>query len=151
MDLARDETITHRLVGLAEDLFHFGKQQTSAAISAKTAEVLTPAEIVPSKPYELATQALSESPTPPEPSNARRPHKEPKIASELAQMIERDLMKHPDCPRQGFRVTVYGATHWRAMLTIMPAAARVRNAQQLRELTDELADHLRQRYDLAWE
>ena len=65
-------------------------------------------------------------------------------------MIQLDLAQHPDCPKNGFRVTVYGATHWRAMLTIMTAAGGVRNPQQWRDLTDELADRLRQRYDLAW-
>ena len=76
--------------------------------------------------------------------------KELKTAAELAAMIELDLAQHPDCPKNGFRVTVYGATHWRAMLTITTAAGRVRNPQQWRDLTDEFADRLRQRYDLAW-
>lgn len=39
---------------------------------------------------------------------------------------------------------------WRAMLTITPAAGRVRDQQKWRDLTDELADRLRQRYDLDW-
>src|SRR6266705_2149392 len=76
--------------------------------------------------------------------------KELKTAAELAAMIELDLAQHPDCPKNGFRVTVYGATHWRAMLTITTAAGRVRNPQQWRDLTDEFADRLRQRYELAW-
>jgi len=65
-------------------------------------------------------------------------------------MIQLDLAQHPDCPKNGFRVTVYGATHWRAMLTITTAAGGIRNPQQWRDFTDELADRLRQRYDLAW-
>jgi len=65
-------------------------------------------------------------------------------------MIEADLARHPQCPSQGFAVTVYGATHWRAMLTITPAAGPLQNAQQWRDLTEELAERLRQRYDLAW-
>jgi len=75
--------------------------------------------------------------------------KELKTAAELAAMIELDLAQHPDCPKHGLRVTVYGATHWRAMLTITTAAGRVRNPQQWRDLTDEFADRLRQRYELA--
>ena len=72
-----------------------------------------------------------------------------KTAAELAQMIEADLAKHPQCPR-GLQVTVYGATHWRAMLTITPAAGPVRDPQEWRDLTEELAERLRNRYDLAW-
>jgi hypothetical protein len=76
--------------------------------------------------------------------------KETKTAAELAQMIEADLAKHPECPKKGFVVTVYGATHWRAMLTITPAAGPVRNPQEWRDLTEELAERLRKRYELAW-
>ncbi len=83
-------------------------------------------------------------------SEPRVSRKELKTAVELAGMIERDLAQHPDCPKDGFRVTVYGATHWRAMLTITTAAGGVRDPQRWRDLTDELADRLRQRYDLAW-
>jgi hypothetical protein len=76
--------------------------------------------------------------------------KEIKTAAELAQMIEADLAKHPDCPKNGFRVTVYGTTPWRAMLTITPAAGPVRNPQEWRDFTEELAERIRKRYDLAW-
>ena len=76
--------------------------------------------------------------------------RESKTAEELARMIEADLAKHPQCPKQGFVVTVYGATHWRAMLTITPAAGPLQNAQQWRDLTEEFAERLRQRYDLVW-
>ena len=83
------------------------------------------------------------------PSDALTP-KETKTAEELAQMIEADLAKHPECPPKGFVVTVYGATHWRAMLTIKPAAGPVRNGREWWDLTDELAERLRKHYDLAW-
>lgn len=76
--------------------------------------------------------------------------KQTRTAAELARMIEADLGKHPQCPRKGFVVTVYGTTLWRAMLTITPAAGPVRNPQQWRDLTEELAERLRRRYDLAW-
>jgi hypothetical protein len=74
-----------------------------------------------------------------------------KTAAELAEMIEHDLARHPDCPKDGFKVTVYGGSHWRAMLTIAPAAGRVRDPQEWRDLTNELAERLRKRYELAWE
>jgi hypothetical protein len=77
-------------------------------------------------------------------------HKEIKTADELARMIEADLAKHPQCPRAGFVVTVYGTTLWRAMLTITPAAGPVRDPQEWRDLTEELAERIRKRYDLAW-
>ena len=76
--------------------------------------------------------------------------KEIKTAAELARMIEADLAKHPQCPRKGFLVTVYGTTLWRAMLTITTAAGPLRNPQEWRDLTEELAERLRRRYDLAW-
>ena len=70
-------------------------------------------------------------------------HKQRKTAAELAGMIEQDLARHPDCPKAGFRVTVYGGSHWRAMLTITPAAGGIRNAGEWRDLTDELVERLR--------
>ena len=91
-----------------------------------------------------------ESPIPQDMPNAL-PRKELKTAAELAAMIEFDLAQLPEAPGQGLRVTVYGATHWRAMLTILPAAGSVRDPQRLRNITDLLADRLRQHYDLAWE
>jgi hypothetical protein len=66
-------------------------------------------------------------------------------------MIEFDLARRPDCPKAGFRVTVYGWPYWQAMLTITPAAGGVRNPQEWRDLTSELAERLRKRYNLAWE
>ncbi len=66
-------------------------------------------------------------------------------------MIELDLARHPDCPKAGFRVTVYGGSYWRAMLTITPAAGAVRDPAEWRELTNDLAERLRVRYDLASE
>jgi hypothetical protein len=76
--------------------------------------------------------------------------KETKTAAELARMIEADLAKHPQCPETGFQVTVYGATLWRAMLTITPAAGPIRNPQEWRDLAEGLAERLRERYDLDW-
>jgi hypothetical protein len=86
-----------------------------------------------------------------EPIEGSGQHRELKTAAELAGMIEGDLGRHPDCPKDGFRVTVYGGSHWRAMLSITPAAGVVRNPQEWRDLTDDLAERLRKRYDLAWE
>jgi len=70
-------------------------------------------------------------------------------AVELAEAIEQDLACHPNCPKAGFRVTVYGWPHWRAMLTIEPAAGPVRNPQEWRDLTETFAERLRKRYDLV--
>jgi hypothetical protein len=81
----------------------------------------------------------------------RNQQKQLKTAAELAEMIELDLARHPDCPKAGFRVTVYGWPRWRAMLTIEPAAGGVQNPWEWRELTQELAERLRKRYDLAWD
>ncbi len=66
------------------------------------------------------------------------------------ELAEVETKKHPECPKNGFQVTVYGTTLWRAMLTITPAAGPIRNPQEWRDLTEELAERLRKRYDLAW-
>jgi hypothetical protein len=88
----------------------------------------------------------------PEPDETVAQQRQLKTASELAELIESDLALHPDCPKRGFRVTVYGGSHWRAMLTITPAAGGVRNPGEWRDLTNDLAERLRKRYDLAaWE
>ena len=145
-----NDTGDHRLIASAEDVFAFGKPHAAAEVRPVKPEVVSPAEAVPSKPHPMTNQVLSESPRPPALSEPRVSRKELKTAAELAGMIQLDLAQHPDCPKNGFRVTVYGATRWRAMLTITTAAGGVRNPQQWRDLTDELADRLRQRYDLAW-
>jgi len=149
-DTSNDDTSDYRLVASAEDGFAFGKPHAAAEVRPVKPEVVSPAEAVPSKPHPMTNQVLSESPRPPALSEPRVSRKELKTAAELAGMIQLDLAQHPDCPKNGFRVTVYGATHWRAMLTITTAAGRVQNPRQWRDLTDELADRLRQRYDLAW-
>jgi len=84
-----------------------------------------------------------------EPIESETQRRQVKTADELAEMIESDLARHPDCPKAGFRVTVYGWPHWRAMLTIAPAAGAVRKPQEWRDLTSELAERLRKRYDVA--
>ncbi len=86
-----------------------------------------------------------------EPIKVEGKQKQLKTATELAEMIEFDLARHPDCPKAGFRVTVYGWPNWRAMLTIAPAAGGVRNPQEWRDLTNKLSERLRERYALAWE
>jgi hypothetical protein len=95
----------------------------------------------------------SSPPTAPhlEASDGEAPQKQLKTAAELADMIEQDLARHPDCPKAGFRVTVYGGSHWRAMLTITPAAGAIRNPGDWRDLTNEFAERLRKRYEVAWD
>jgi hypothetical protein len=91
----------------------------------------------------------SSSPATPTESEGEAQQKQLKMAAELAEMIEFDQARHPDCPKAGFRVTVYGWPYWQTMLTITPAAGRVRNPQEWRDLSSELAERLRNRYDLA--
>jgi hypothetical protein len=122
--------------------------QIDAETRAISAKVIPTAEIAP---YQITTDVLLQSPRPPETLKSLPQRKELKTAAELASMIERELARHPECPRNGFRVTVYGATDWRAMLTITPAAGRIREPQHWRDLTAQLADRLRQLYNLAWE
>lgn len=106
-------------------------------------------EMPPAQPKALQQTPAVEVEARPENTDSP-PAKEAKTAAELARMIEDDLAKHPQCPRKGFVVTVYGTTLWRAMLTITPAAGPVRDPQEWRDLTEELAERLRRRYDLDW-
>ena len=110
---------------------------------SKSSAVLADAAAAPVPDSPESTLASS-------PTNIIDRPSQSKTAAELARMIEADLGCHPDCPRAGFRVTVYGWPNWRAMLTIGPAAGPVRDPQRWRDLTDELAERLRNRYDLAW-
>lgn len=118
---------------------------------AATRQPVEPKATTASKSQEVAAQILSNSAAPPV-SPPALPRKESKTAAELAGMIELELMQSPGSPAKGLRVTVYGGTsNWRAMLTIAPAAGAVRNAQYLRDMTDNFAERLRQEYDLAWQ
>jgi len=125
-----DENYT---VTLAQQIF--GK---AAAILGHVPPAHDPSSGESSPPASLAT------------SDGEDQQKQVKTAAELAELIESDLARHPDCPKAGFRVTVYGWPYWRALLTITPAAGPVRNPQEWRYLTEELAERLRKRYDLAW-
>ena len=102
-------------------------------------------------PSDTGGKVLSESQQPPPLPKALPHRKVSKKAAELAAMITQDLTQHPDAPKQGLKITVYGGTHWRAMLTFTPAAGRIRDPQALRDLTNELARRLRKHYDMAWE
>jgi hypothetical protein len=104
----------------------------------------------PPTPSGLAVEARAEARQDTAAPAAVPTGRETKTAEELAGMIEADLAKHPQCPRKGLVVTVYGTTLWRAMLMITPAAGPVRDPQEWRDLTEQLAERLRQRYDLAW-
>jgi hypothetical protein len=147
MNVEKNDNVDNGLVSLVEEVFAFGRP---IGASAATAETLTiPAEVIEPKSRQVTAQILLESPKPPALPVPRR--KELKRAAELAAMIEHDLERHPDCPKNGFRVTVYGGGHWRAMLTITTSAGGIQDPQLWRNLTDELADRLRQQYDLAWE
>ena len=127
----------------------FGKAMAAIVSEAKTHLAVVRESSggeVQNRPREESSEPAAASIAPTE----RLAHqKQLATAAELAKMIEIDLARHPDCPKAGFRVTVYGSQHWRAMLTISPAAGRVRNPQELRDLTDELAERLRKRYDVA--
>ena len=140
--MEEDDIRDRRLVALVEQVFAFGKPQ---AIMEVIALPKPETNNVPIIEVPAQMQSLAKAP------KLQPERKTSKTAAELASMIELDLAQHPDCPEDGFRITVYGATDWRAMLTITPAAGRVQDPQRWRNLTHELAERLRQRYDLAWE
>jgi hypothetical protein len=130
------------IVSLAQQVLGQPKPKSEPP-AAKQTSSQTAGIKAPPQPSETRSEARKERADSPQ-------ARETKTAEELARMIEADLAKHPQCPSKGFVVTVYGATYWRAMLMITPAAGPLRNAQQWRDLTDELAERLRQRYDMAW-
>jgi hypothetical protein len=169
--LSGPQGLATRLRAISQSITHAsGLKQIPAELRTPRVEIIppssTPTEVTPDiiavqptptaematvKSYDVSTEVLLESPRPLELHKSLPQRKELKTAGELGLMIEQSLTRHPECPQNGFRVTVYGATDWRAMLTITPAAGRVRAPQQWRDLTEQLADHLRQRYNLAWE
>jgi hypothetical protein len=135
------------LTAMIDEVFAFGRKQVSAATKPEGLSV--PVNPTPPPSDHINSDIELDLPPPLGPNRAHK-RKESKTAAELAIMIETDLAQHPECPRSGFRITVYGATHWRAMLTITPAAGGLRDPHRWRDMTDELAERLRQRYDLAW-
>jgi hypothetical protein len=143
-----DQNSNDSLTAMIEEVFAFGKKQASAATKPEALSV--PVKPIPPSSHQIDPDVELGSPVSSRPNRASNTRNELKTAAELAAMIEADLAQHPECPKNGFQITVYGATHWRAMLTITPAAGRVREPQKWRDLTDELAERLRQRYDLAW-
>jgi hypothetical protein len=64
VNVAKDDTSDHGLVGLVEDVFAFGKRQTAAEVKTR-AEILIPKEVIPSKSYQVTPQVLLGSPRPP--------------------------------------------------------------------------------------
>ena len=138
-----DQNSNDGLAAIVEEVFAFGKKQVSTMAKPKALSVPPPS-------HQISPDAALRLPVSSGSNRAPNTRNELKSAAELAAMIEADLAQHPECPKSGFRVTVYGATHWRAMLTITPAAGRIREPQKWRNLTDELAGRLRQRYDLVW-
>jgi len=143
-----DQNSNDHLTAMIEEVFAFGKKQVSAATNLE--ELSVPVKPVPPPSDQISPDVALGAPVPSSPNRAPNACKESKTAAELAAMIKADLAQHPECPKSGFRITVCGATHWRAMLTITPAAGRIREPQKWRDLTDKLAERLRQRYDLAW-
>jgi hypothetical protein len=138
------------IISLAQQII--GKQQPKSAPPPAEPEppLAAPPDPKPPAPVGLAAEARADARQEPASPAALPAGRETKTAEELARMIEADLAKHPNCPRKGLVVTVYGTTLWRAMLMITPAAGPVRNPQEWRDLTEQLAERLRQRYDLAW-
>jgi hypothetical protein len=147
--VAEDDNGDDYKVTLAQQIF--GR---AAVISGRHPPELRTNDAPETKPPPVAARdspVREVSPASPEPAETVAQQRQLKTAAELAELIASDLARHPDCPKRGFRVTVYGGSHWRAMLTMTPAAGPVRNPQEWRDLTNDLAERLRKRYDLAWE
>jgi hypothetical protein len=147
--VAEDDNSDDYKVTLAQQIF--GR---AAVISGRNPPELRTNDAPEAKIPPVAgrdSPAREVSPASFEPDEVVAQQRQLKTAAELAELIESDLARHPDCPKRGFRVTVYGGSHWRAMLTITPAAGPVRNPGEWRDLTNDLAERLRKHYDLTWE
>jgi hypothetical protein len=72
-----------------------------------------------------------------------------RTANELATVILNTLSTLDGCPKRGFVVTVYGFHPWNAMLTITPEAGTVADPALWHERVRELAQRLRQEYDVS--
>jgi hypothetical protein len=72
-----------------------------------------------------------------------------RTANELAKMILNTLSTLDGCPKRGFVVTVYGFHPWNAMLTITTEAGTVADPALWHERVREMAQRLRQEYDVA--
>jgi hypothetical protein len=147
--VAEDDNSDDYKLTLAQQIF--GR---AAVISGRNPPELRTSDAPEAKipPVAARDSAVREaSPASLQPGEAQPQQRQIKTAAELAELIESDLARHPDCPKRGFRVTVYGGSHWRAMLTITPAAGPIRNPGEWRDLTNDLAERLRKHYDLAWE
>ena len=73
-----------------------------------------------------------------------------KTPSEMADIILGALRSVRGVPERGFQVTVYGANPWNAMLTIMPEAGPVRDAQIWRTRVQDIGIRLRQDFELIY-
>jgi hypothetical protein len=147
--VAEDDNSDDYKLTLAQQIF--GR---AAVISGRNPPELRTSDAPEAKipPVAARDSAVREaSPASLQPGEAQAQQRQIKTAAELAELIESDLARHPDCPKRGFRVTVYGGSHWRAMLTITPAAGPIRNPGEWRDLTNDLAERLRKHYDLARE
>ena len=85
------------------------------------------------------------------PAGAARPSSEKRRSRSELETTVTEEKAIAAAARAGFKVTVYGGSYWRAMLTITPAAGGVRNPQEWRDLTNDLAERLRKHYDLAFD
>ena len=148
--VAEDDNNDDYKVTLAQQIF--GKAAVIFGHNLPELNDVSDAKVPPVDPQDApVSEILPSGAANLEPIQGAVQQRELKTAAELAGMIESDLARHPDCPKDGFRVTVYGGSHWRAMLTITPTAGGVRNPQEWRDLTDNIAERLRKRYDMAWE
>jgi hypothetical protein len=139
----QDANSNDGLAAIVEEVLAFGKKQVSAMAKPKALSV-------PPHSHQINSDPALGSPVSSGSNRAPNTRNELKTAAELAAMIEADLRSTQNAPRAVSTLRSYGAKHWRPMLTITPAAGRIREPQKWRDLTDELAERLRQRYDLAW-
>jgi hypothetical protein len=148
--MAENENRDDDQITLAQQIFGKGASISGRNPPGPKTDDAPAASVLPAMDRDLpVSESLPPAIASSEPIETVAQQRQLMTAAELAETIELDLARHPNCPKAGFRVTVYGWPHWRAMLTISPAAGAIRNSQEWRDLTNELADRLRKRYDLA--
>lgn len=119
-------------------------QQVLGRPSAKPEKAAKPVEEPTIQPPPMPTHEPVET----APAAEIVPGKQPKSADELAGIIMNALRTLDGIPPRGFVVTVYGGSHWNAMLTITPEASGKIDGPLWRDRVKAMAARLRQEYDL---
>jgi hypothetical protein len=113
----------------------------------------------PEKPWNIVvaednvgtTKARAECPEmrSSEEASTNRERRQFRSPSEIVDMIVRELRAFDDAPKRGFKITVYGANPWNAMLTIGPDAGAVNDPQGWHSRVRDIGVRLRRDFEVV--